>query len=153
NLLAAGIDVVGFDIAAKPDFVAAGGRLLRSPAEIADAADIVLHSLPDVAALNQVVDGLAGRCGPQHVIADLSASPLAEKMAARDRLAAAGACLLDCQITGSPEMLVEHRGVIFASGDRAAAARCEPVFAAAVARYVFVGAFGAATKLKQQSSG
>ena len=45
-------------------------------------------------------------------------------------------------------MLVERRGVIFASGDRAAADRCTPIFAAAVARHFFVGEFGAATRLK-----
>jgi len=151
NLLASGLDVLGFDIAARPAFVAAGGRLLRSPAQVADGAAIILHSLPDVAALDQVIDdagGLVGRCGPQHVIADLSTYPLADKLRARDRLAARGTCLLDCQITGSPEMLVERRGVIFASGDRAAAERCRPIFAAAVARQFFVGAFGAATRLK-----
>ncbi len=148
NLLAAGLDVLGFDIVAKPEFIAAGGKFLRSPGEIADQTEIILQSLPDVGALNRVVDDLAGHCGPQHVIADLSTYPLPDKVAARDRLAVAGGCLLDCQITGSPEMLVERRGVIFASGDRAAAARCEPIFAAAVAKQFFVGAFGAATRLK-----
>jgi 3-hydroxyisobutyrate dehydrogenase len=82
------------------------------------------------------------------VIADLSTYPLGDKMAARDRLATRGAHFLDCQITGSPEMLVEGRGVIFASGDHAAAKRCAPIFAAAVARNFFVGEFGAATRLK-----
>jgi 3-hydroxyisobutyrate dehydrogenase-like beta-hydroxyacid dehydrogenase len=148
NLLASGIAVHGCDIVAKPVFVAAGGRFAQSPAEIAEAASIILHSLPSVAALDRVIDDLAGHCGPRHVVADLSTYPLADKIRARDRLAAHGACLLDCQITGSPEMLAERRGVIFASGDRAAAARCEPIFAAAVARHFFVGEFGAATRLK-----
>ncbi len=151
NLLVSGIDVFGFDVVAKPAFVAAGGKFLRSPAEVADAASIILHSLPNVAALNAVIDGPGGlllHCGPQHVIADLSTYLLDDKAAARDRLATRGACFLDCQITGSPEMLVERRGVIFASGDRAAAERCGPIFAAAVSRHVFVGEFGAATRLK-----
>jgi L-threonate 2-dehydrogenase len=151
NLLASGHEVLGFDIAARPAFVAAGGKFLHSPAQVADGAAIILHSLPDVAALDQVIDGtdgLAGRCGPHHVIADLSTYPLADKIRARDRLAARGVCLLDCQITGSPEMLIERRGVIFASGDRVATERCEPIFAAAVARQFFVGEFGAATRLK-----
>jgi len=150
-LLASGAAVFGFDVVAKPAFVAAGGQFLASPAEVADAASIILHSLPSVSALNAVIDGPVGllhRCGPQHVIADLSTYPLADKLAARDRLATRGAHFLDCQITGSPEMLVERRGVIFASGDHAAAKRCAPIFAAAVARNFFVGEFGAATRLK-----
>jgi 3-hydroxyisobutyrate dehydrogenase len=151
NLLASGATVFGFDVVAKPAFTTAGGQCLASPADVADAASIILHSLPSVAALNAVIDGPGGllrRCGPQHVIADLSTYPLADKLAARDRLATRGAHFLDCQITGSPEMLVERRGVIFASGDRAAAKRCEPIFTAAVARNFFVGEFGAATRLK-----
>ena len=151
NLLAAGSAVFGFDVVAKPAFATAGGQCLASPADVAAAASIILHSLPSVAALNAVIDGPAGlvhRCGPQHVIADLSTYPLADKLAARDRLATRGAHFLDCQITGSPEMLVERRGVIFASGDHAAAKRCAPIFAAAVARNFFVGEFGAATRLK-----
>jgi 3-hydroxyisobutyrate dehydrogenase-like beta-hydroxyacid dehydrogenase len=151
NLLASGVSVFGFDVVDKPNFVAAGGQFLRSSADVADAASVILHSLPGVAALNAVIDGPAGllhHCGPRHVIADLSTYPLADKTAARDRLAMRGACFLDCQITGSPEMLVEGRGVIFASGDRAAAERCAPIFAAAVARNFFVGEFGAATRLK-----
>lgn len=148
NLLASGIALLGFDIMPKPDVVAAGGELMRSPAEVADGADIILHSLPDAAALAHVIDSLADRCGPRHVIADLSTYPLADKLAARDRLAARGACFLDCQITGSPEMLIERRGVIFASGDRVAAERCAPIFLSAVAKQFFVGEFGAATRLK-----
>jgi 3-hydroxyisobutyrate dehydrogenase len=151
NLLASGVTVFGFDVVDKPSFTAAGGQFLRSPADVADATSVILHSLPDIVALNAVIDGPAGLlhgCGPQHVIADLSTYSLTDKMAARDRLASRGAHFLDCQITGSPEMLVERRGVIFASGDRAAAERCAPIFAAAVARNFFVGEFGAATRLK-----
>ena len=151
NLLASRVTVFGFDVVAKPSFIAAGGQFLRSPADVADAVSVILHSLPNISALNAVIDGPSGllhHCGPQHVIADLSTYPLIDKTAARDRLATRGAHFLDCQITGSPEMLVERRGVIFASGDRAAAKRCEPIFAAAVARSFFVGEFGAATRLK-----
>ena len=83
-----------------------------------------------------------------HVIADLSTYLLKDKTQARDDVARRGAVFLDCQITGSPEMLRERRGTIFVSGDRAAAQRCEPVFAAAVDRQFFLGAFGAATQLK-----
>jgi 3-hydroxyisobutyrate dehydrogenase len=151
NLLASGVTVFGFDVVDKPSFVAAGGQSLSSPADVADTTSVILHSLPNISALNVVIDGPDGllhHCGPQHVIADLSTYPLNDKLGARDRLATRGACLLDCQITGSPEMLVERRGVIFASGDRAAAERCTPIFAAAVARNFFVGEFGAATRLK-----
>ena len=55
---------------------------------------------------------------------------------------------LDCQITGTPEMLSERRGVIFVSGNSQAAARCDDLFSAAVERHLFIGEFGLATRLK-----
>lgn len=151
NLLASGVDVVGFDIALKPEFASLGGRPVGSPAEIAAAAAIILHSLPDTVALRRVLDGADGllaHCGRRHIVADLSTYPLQDKLKARDDVAKAGAVFLDCQITGSPEMLRERRGTIFISGDRVAADRCAPIFAAAVDRQFFLGEFGAATKLK-----
>jgi 3-hydroxyisobutyrate dehydrogenase-like beta-hydroxyacid dehydrogenase len=72
NLLASGATVFGFDVVAKPVFTTAGGQFLSSPADVADAASIILHSLPSVAALNAVIDGPAGllhHCGPQHLSA------------------------------------------------------------------------------------
>jgi L-threonate 2-dehydrogenase len=148
NLLASGVDVIGFDIMPKPDFVAAGGKFAGSAGEVAERATTILHSLPGVDALHTVVDGIVKACGADHVVADLSTYPLSAKARARDRLAATGAVLLDCQITGSPEMLRERRGVIMVSGDKTAAERCRPIFAAAVEKQVFVGEFGAATRLK-----
>ena len=68
NLLAAGATVFGFDVVAKPAFVTAGGQFLASPPDVADAASIILHSLPSVSALNAVIDGPAGllhRGGPR----------------------------------------------------------------------------------------
>ena len=80
-----------------------------------------------------------------HVDAALRAAAPAPPAAA---YAVACPDLLDCQITGSPEMLIERRGVIFVSGEQSAADVCAPIFAAAVNKHVFVGEFGAATKLK-----
>ena len=151
NLLASGMQVVGCDIVAKPQFVAAGGTFATTPREVAERAEIILHSLVGAAALNAVLEGpngLLANIKPHHVIADLSTYLLEQKTAARDRVTARGAVFLDCQITGTPEMLADGRGVIFASGDEKAAARCAPVFLAAVPKQYFLGPFGAATKLK-----
>jgi L-threonate 2-dehydrogenase len=152
NLLAAGAEVIGCDVAPRRQFVEAGGTLVTTPRRVAEAARIILQSLPGPEALREVVDGgdgLAGSCGHEHVIADLSFYRLAEKQAAANRLLERGAILLDCQITGTPEMLARREGNIFISGDSAAAQRCRSVFGAAMDRYTFVSTeFGAATRLK-----
>jgi 3-hydroxyisobutyrate dehydrogenase-like beta-hydroxyacid dehydrogenase len=152
NLLGAGFKVTGCDVVARPDFVAAGGLLAGTPRQVADAAQIILQSLPGAEALDIVIsgrDGLLKSCGPDHVVADLSFYLLRDKAAAATRLLGRGTTLLDCQITGTPEMLARRAGNIFVSGDPAAVQRCHGAFAAAIDKHTFVSAeFGAATRLK-----
>src|SRR6185312_3818959 len=53
NLIAAGQQVWGFDIAEtrRKELTAMGGTVASSPAEIAASADVILTSLPSIAAL------------------------------------------------------------------------------------------------------
>jgi 3-hydroxyisobutyrate dehydrogenase len=152
NLLSAGVEVVGCDLSQRPRFLEAGGSLVETPRQVAQVAEIILQSLSGPEALREVIggrDGLMRACGPDHILADLSFYRLADKMAAADQLRELGAILLDCQITGTPEMLARRAGSIFISGDAAAAARCQKVFAAAIDHQTFISAeFGAATRLK-----
>ena len=62
NLLAAGFQVIGFDVSPErmKVFQAAGGTPAASPQAVAEAAPIVITSLPSVAALNAVVLGPQG---------------------------------------------------------------------------------------------
>lgn len=152
NLLSAGVEVVGCDLSPRPRFLEAGGRLVRTPRQVAQVAEIILQSLPGPEALREVIggrDGLMQTCSSDHTVADLSFYRLADKKAAADRLRERGVILLDCQITGTPEMLACRAGTIFVSGDWAAAERCRKVFAAAVDRQTFISEeFGAATRFK-----
>jgi L-threonate 2-dehydrogenase len=152
NLLAAGTEVIGCDVAPRPLFIQAGGVLLATPRQVAAEAQIILQALPGPDALREVVDGRDGLirgCGRDHVIADLGFYRIAAKRAAADRIREGGAILLDCQITGTPEMLARRAGNIFISGDPQAAERCRSTFAAALDRHTFVSAeFGDATLLK-----
>ena len=65
HLLAAGFDVRGYDV--RPEAVAAlaaaGGAPAASPAGTAAGAQMVITSLPSVAALAQVVSGKQGLAG------------------------------------------------------------------------------------------
>lgn len=69
HLLAAGFPVQGYDV--RPEAAQAledaGGRAAASPGEAAGSADVVITSLPSVAALRAVVDasdGLAAAASP-----------------------------------------------------------------------------------------
>src|SRR5436190_4870366 len=77
NLIAAGFRVGGFDIdKGRAAAGAASGVALRgSAAEAADGADLVLTSLPSVAALDQTAETLAAKQRPRLSLAQISTFP------------------------------------------------------------------------------
>ena len=153
HLLAAGNQVTGRDVSGPcvDAFVAAGGTAAPSPAELADAADLVILSLPSVAAFDEVVSGpggLAGAARPGLAVIEMSTLPLEVKERAAGALAGRGAVLLDCPISGTGAQIVTKDIAIYASGDPAALVRAEPVLAAFSRVRFNVGEFGNGTKLK-----
>src|SRR5438477_479109 len=74
NLIAAGFRVGGFDIDKGRAVAAAtsGVALRGSAAEAADGADLVLTSLPSVAALDQTAETLAAKQRPGLIVAVIS---------------------------------------------------------------------------------
>lgn len=153
HLLAAGYRVTGRDV--EPDraaaFTALGGTSVSSPAEVAARAGAVVLSLPSVAAFEQVIggaDGLAGGARPGLAVIEASTLPLPVKEQGRQLLAARGAVLLDCPISGTGAQIRGKDVVIYASGDPATLARVRPVLAVFSRAQVDLGAFGNGTKLK-----
>lgn len=153
NLLAAGFAVVGID----PDpsrvepFTAAGGVVGGTPAELTRQCDIVITSLPNVAALELVVygpDGLVdgGRSGV--ICVESSTFPVSVKTAARDALAEMGITMLDCTVSGTGSQARERDIVLYASGPVDAVDRCRPVFEAVSKAAPRVGDFGAGSVMK-----
>ncbi len=153
HLRAAGFDVIGHDTdaAALERLEALGGSPARNPAEVASRAEVILLALPSVAALEEVISGesaLAGVVGPGHVICEMGTFPLAEKERAAEAVAASGAILLDCPVSGTGAQAAEGDLVIYASGDEAALARARPALEALSREILHVGPFGAGTKMK-----
>ena len=62
NMLEAGFTVYGFDVSqeAIDAFKSRGGIVCDSPRAVADKADVVILSLPSVAALDEVTSGQVG---------------------------------------------------------------------------------------------
>ncbi len=73
NLIAAGFDVIGYDVAptAMQTFASLGGRAAVSVSEVAAQSQIVITSLPSTVALTQVVDALTTAPGQTRVVAEL----------------------------------------------------------------------------------
>jgi putative dehydrogenase len=153
HLLAAGYRVTGRDV--RPESAAAlreaGGNGAASAAAVAGAADVVILSLPSVAAFEEVIkgpDGLLAAARPGLTVVEMSTLPLGVKREAHGLLAAHGAVLLDCPVSGTGEQLLTKDVAIYASGDPAALARVRPVLGTFSRSWVEAGEFGNGTKLK-----
>ena len=153
NLVKAGFAVVGYDVvpAARARLRRAGGTPARSAADVARRCPVVVTSLPSAAALAEVADAIAaaetdGRRGL--IVVETSTLPLADKHAAQRRLARAAMVLLDCPLSGTGAQARTRDLVVFASGPKAAVARCRSVFDGFARAQHWLGAFGNGSKMK-----
>ncbi len=152
NLLAAGFEVVGFDVAAAPAKAlrAVGGKTVASPRAVAEAADLIISVLPSVKALDDVVlgdDGIlaAGRAG--QILIEASTLPLEDKLRVR-AAAAPQLTMLDCPLSGTGAQAVTRDLLVYASGEHAAIARCAAVFDGFARAHHDLGEFGNGTRMK-----
>ncbi len=155
NVAAAGWPVVGFDI--DPDRVAhfaehtggpSGGGALGSAAEVAEAADVVMLSLPSIEALDQVSQAIATVGDGSGVVIEMGTLPLAAKERAQAVLAEAGATLLDAPVSGTGLQAADGTLVVYSSGEEAAHQRAEPVLAALSKAVYHLGQFGNGSRMK-----
>jgi len=150
NLMRARYRVVGYDVleARRRTHRRAGGQVAHDCADVARRVDVVVCSLPSSQALRQTAAALAESARPRLVVIETSTLPLAVKEEARAVLAARGATLLDCPLSGTGSQARVRDLVVFASGDRRAYRRVEPILGAFARARFYVGEFGAGSKLK-----
>jgi putative dehydrogenase len=150
NLLKAGFKVVGYDVLPRrlQDHRKAGGTSARSCREVAKHCDILVTSLPSANALLETAADLAKSARRNQIVIETSTLPIPAKEEARKRLAARGAILLDCTLSGTGAQARVKDLIVYASGDRKSYRRTAAVLDGfARARY-YVGAFGAGSKVK-----
>ena len=153
NLVRDGVRVVGFDLDPDRSTEAqeAGVTIVKSAGAVGSASHCVLTSLPGPEAMEQTARALADLPESERkglVIAELSTLSLECKVRNRDVLADVGVVLLDCPLSGTGAQAVVGDLVVYASGDAAAFARCEDVFAGFARATRYLGEFGVGTKMK-----
>ncbi len=156
GMIAAGYRVCGYDVhpAGRQRLKKAGGQALSTCAEVAGSADVVITSLPSVAALEDVVEKIVPASGTKHkaksrlVVIETSTLPILDKERALRRLKQAGVTLLDCPISGTARRMKEGSWTIFVSGNAAACKATRPIFAVFTRNAPYVGAFGNGSKMK-----
>jgi 3-hydroxyisobutyrate dehydrogenase-like beta-hydroxyacid dehydrogenase len=101
-----------------------------TPRELAEAADVVLTSLPDEGVLEDVAsgpDGILAGLGAGKIWADMSTvSPRASRELA-ERVRPLGAAMLDAPVSGSVPQVQAGTLTIMVGGDEDAYARVEPI--------------------------
>jgi 3-hydroxyisobutyrate dehydrogenase-like beta-hydroxyacid dehydrogenase len=134
RFLAAGYSVCG--TARRPEkarwLVDRGLRWLDTPRDVAEAADVVLTSLPDDGVVESVSagpDGLLAGLGAGMLWVDLSTiSPrISRELADRVRSDGHGAQMLDAPVSGSVPQVEAGTLTIMVGGPEAAYARVEPL--------------------------
>jgi L-threonate 2-dehydrogenase len=153
NLRQAGFTVVGYDPvpAACARLQEMGGQALSSPRAVAEAAPIILMSLPNAGALTDTIsgaDGIADASGTGQIVIECSTLPMDIKRAAFDAMEKGGKILLDCPISGTGAQAVNKDLVILGSGDKAAFDRCADVFAGMSRVQHYLGPFGNGSVMK-----
>ena len=151
NLMERGFQIVGYRRHGSPELAAAGGTVVGSAAEVAAGADVLLSIVPDESAVQEVVCGEAGtlttlRAGTIHI--EMSTIDVEHKSRIRDAVRGKGGDLLDCPISGSPEMVAPRLATTFASGDPASIDIVRHVLDAVSGPWVYTGPFGTGAHMK-----
>ena len=153
NLLKGGFGVIGYDIVPErvEELRQKGGIVAASSREVAEAAEVIITSLPSVAALEAAIsgeDGLISAARQGITIIEVSTLPLDAKIKARDALTNAGMHMLDCPLSGTGAQAVTKDLAVLASGDADLCEKCGPVFDGFARVNYYVGEFGMGSKMK-----
>ena len=150
NLFRAGFKVLGYDVVPprRAEHRKAGGAVAKNCREVARRCDIVVTSLPSSDALLETSAHLAKSARKGLIVIETSTLPIPVKEEARQRLAARGAILLDCTLSGTGAQARVKDLVVYASGDRKSYDVISEVLDGFSRAHYYVGAFGAGCKVK-----
>ena len=144
NLVAAGHDVIGFDMVAAPDGLARAG----SAAEAAKGAEVVVTMLPDGAVLRSVSAEILPAMAPGAIHLDCSTVDVESARAVAEDAAGRGLGALDAPVSGGTSGAEAGTLTFMVGGPEAALATAAPLLDAMGARTVHCGEAGAGQAAK-----
>jgi 3-hydroxyisobutyrate dehydrogenase-like beta-hydroxyacid dehydrogenase len=153
RLLDAGHTVTGYNrTKAKAQWLMeAGMKWADSPRAVAESADIVFSMVTNTEALYAVAlgnDGIVAGLSRGKVFVEMSTvSPKASREIAQ-QVAAKGASMLDCPVSGSVITLEQGQASLMVGGDAATFERIKPILLAIGPKVTHVGANGLAVTMK-----
>ena len=150
NLIAAGWQVIGYDIApARRRAVAKlGVDIAENTEDVARQARTVITSLPKPAALLETATAIAKAGLPRRVIVEMSTFALDDKAKAEAVLRKAGHVMLDCPVSGTGAQAVSKDLVVYASGASGEIRKLRGLFSGFTRAIHDVGVFGNGSRMK-----
>lgn len=137
--------------AAAQPFVAAGAHAAASPSALGKDCELVFLSLPDAAAVEDVLfgaDGLAAALPPGSVVVDTSTIAASSARAFGERLRERGVWLLDAPVSGGQQGAADGTLGCMAGGPADIVDACREVMGAFCKTITHVGALGAGQTVK-----
>ena len=150
NLVERGWAVVGFDTdpARRSELALAGVTIVDGTSAVAARAATIMTSLPNAAAAHAVAKEIALSAQGARILIELSTFTIADKARFKAILEPAGHIALDCPLIGTGAQAAVRDLVVYASGDKAAIARCAGLFADFAKQSADLGDYGNGSRMK-----
>ena len=153
NLIKAGLQVVVMDVnkAAYENLIGLGAEAARSPAKVAEKAELIITSLPKNEIVQEVITGKEGileGATPGKILVDMSTTfPLTTRRIGKEA-SEKGVSFLDAPVSGGPKGAREGTLAIMVGGDRKVFEKARPILEKIGSRVFYVGELGAGQSLK-----
>jgi len=153
NLIKAGLQVVVMDVnkAAYENLIGLGAEAARSPAKVAEKAELIITSLPKNEIVQEVITGKEGileGARPGKILVDMSTTfPLTTRRIGKEA-SEKGVSFLDAPVSGGPKGAREGTLAIMVGGDRKVFEKARPILEKIGSRVFYVGELGAGQSLK-----
>ena len=150
NLVERGWEVVGFDTdpSRRNALALAGVTIVDGARTVASEASTIITSLPNADAANAVATEIAACGQPARIVIETSTLTIADKRHFKAILEPAGHIALDCPLSGTGAQAAVRDLVVYASGDKAAIARCTDLFADFAKQSADLGDYGNGSRMK-----
>ena len=142
--------VIGFDIdaARRAELALANVTIAGDVCQVVRDAPIIMTSLPDPAAVEDVAQTIANSGQSPRIVVELSTLSIADKLGFEAILKKAGHIALDCPLSGTGAQAKVRDLVVYASGDSNAIAHCMNLFSDFAKQSADLGRFGDGSRMK-----
>jgi 3-hydroxyisobutyrate dehydrogenase-like beta-hydroxyacid dehydrogenase len=150
RMLAAGMRVVGYDLAAdrRQALVDAGGEAADSAEDVFRRVDTIVLSLPDSTVVRTLIASVEPLLGNGMLVIDTSTGDPLAATATGEQLAKRGVDYLDATIAGSSAVVRDGQAVVMVGGPPEAAAAARDLVDCFAKQVFHLGPWGSGTRMK-----